>query len=79
MIAPVNGYSCEIHGYLEVASKQYPIARVDSKVVGLKSSVDLPPSEAEIVMFYDGEMDRTPVLLPEGSSASWRTIPYQCR
>ena len=28
-------------------------------------------------MFYDGEMERTRVLLPVGSSAEWGTIPYR--
>jgi hypothetical protein len=76
MLAPVDRYSCDIHGYLEVAGRQLPIARLHGTAVGLQEAVDLPPSEATIVMFYDGEMRRTPVLLPEGSRSAWIRIPY---
>jgi hypothetical protein len=76
MLAPVDRYSCDIYGYLEVEGRQFSIARLNGDIVGLRELADMPPGPATIVMFYDGEMKRTPVLLPAGISSTRPKTSY---
>ena len=77
MIALAQGHSSEIEGHLLVDGRQYPLARLGPEAIGLRIPQALSPSHAEIVLSIDGCVNRTPVYLHAGSSASSPFIPYR--
>jgi hypothetical protein len=63
-------YSAEIRLELRVAGRTLRLAQIAPEFVILKEVVDLPPSEAEIVMYVDGNERRWAVFLLDGLSAT---------
>ena len=77
MIAPANGYSSDIEGYLETGLGKFRLARINGERFGLHEPVNLPPGEAELVLSFDGIDERSRIMLPDGSSASEQFVAYR--
>ena len=77
MIAPSTSNPADVHGHLQVGTRKFPLSRVSAWALGLRQPVDLPPTEAMIVITFDDDEQWTRVVLGEGSSASSASVPYR--
>ncbi len=68
--SPVGtGYSANVRLELHVGQQIFELAEVAPESVFLRKPVTLPPSEAEVVMYVDGQRSVWQVELPDGLSA----------
>ena len=79
MIAPANGYSSDLEGFLHVGSARWAIRELGPDYCVLRSPAPTPPSDGEIVLTIDGEASRIPVVLPEGIDAAEARVTYRAR
>jgi hypothetical protein len=64
----VAGYSSEVKLFLIVEEKPYSLAQIGPDFVILREPTELPPTDAEVVMFIDvREQSRWPVTLVHGA------------
>ena len=69
MAQPVTeiGYSADVCLVLVVAGRTVPLWQIGPNSITLRDPVELPPCEAEIVMYVDGDERRWRVFLPYGA------------
>jgi hypothetical protein len=72
-----DSYSADFQGKLVIGSVSFPLARLDTQELGLATPVDLPPTDAEIVLVIDGREHRSAVRLDDGSCATSREVTYR--
>jgi hypothetical protein len=62
-------YSADVRIELNVNGFVLPLSQIGPDFVTLRTGIDHPPADAEIVMSIDGEVNRWNVHLPEGISS----------
>lgn len=77
MIAPTIRQPADVQGHLQVGKRKFPLSCISALALGLRQPVDLPPTEAMIVLTFDDDEQWTRVLLDEGSSATSASVPYR--
>ena len=77
MIAPTIPHPADVQGHLQVGTRKFPLSRMSPLALGLRQPVDLPPTEAMIVLTFDDDEQWTRVVLDEGSSATSASVPYR--
>jgi hypothetical protein len=65
-----TGYSANVRLELHVGDQIFELAEIAPDSVYLRKPVALPPSEAEVVMYVDGQRSVWQVDLPDGLSAA---------
>ena len=78
MDSTIHSDSATCQGHLVIGDHRFPLARLNPQAFELSKPVDLPRTEAELVVVIDGDERRTRVSLDEGSSASVEHVPYRC-
>lgn len=68
------GHSSDVRMHLIVNGDTIPLAQLGPDMVILDAPIELPPTDAEIVLSIDGRVDRWPVGLVEGASLDSKVI-----
>ena len=68
------GYSAEVRLHLEVAGRILELAQIGPDSVILRTTAEIHPCEAEVVMRVDGRQRRWPVYLPDGISSQAKRV-----
>ena len=68
MIASGSSHSSLVTLELLVGDRQIPLVQMSREFLISRDPVELPVSDAEILMHVDGKPTRMPVFLPEGCS-----------
>jgi hypothetical protein len=68
--AGYTGYSADIRIQLNLNGHKLNVAQLGPDFLTVRDVVEHPPTDAEIVMSIDGEVERWNVYLPEGISPS---------
>lgn len=72
----MEGYSAKVEIYLHVAGHKLNVARIRGGQLELRDKIDLPPSDAEVVINVDGQETKTPVVLKEGIDSSLELVEF---
>lgn len=72
----MKGYSAKVEIYLHVAGHKLNVARIRGGQLVLRDKIDLPPSDAEVVIKVDGQETKTPVVLKEGIDSSLALVEF---
>jgi hypothetical protein len=62
------GYSADVSLRMLVAGSTYELSHVAPDFVRLRTPVEIPPSDAEIIVSVDGRESTSRVRLPNGAS-----------
>jgi hypothetical protein len=65
-----NGYSADVRMHLSVNGQTIKIGQLGPNFIILDDALDLAPSQGEITMSIDGQVERWRVSLPDGISAN---------
>ena len=68
MIASGISHSSVVTLELLVGDRQIPLVQMSRDFLISRDAIELPASDAEILMHVDGKPTRMPVFLPEGCS-----------
>lgn len=71
-----NGYSPKVAIRLLVAGHNLNVARIGGGQLELRDKIDLPPSDAEVVISVDGRETVTPVTLISGIDSSCELVDF---
>jgi hypothetical protein len=71
-----NGYSPKVEIRLLVAGRNLNVARIGRGQLELRDRIDLPPSEAEVVITVDGVPSSKAITLPNGIDASRDLVSF---
>ena len=77
-----NGYSAYVRLNLLVGGETLELAAIGPGGIRLREHTELPPCDAEVIMYVDDFERRWPVYLPDGISANShevRTVPASPR
>jgi hypothetical protein len=68
-------HSADVQLSLNVAGRELPLSHVEPGCVILRTQIDLPPQDAEVIVTVDGRIHRRAVFLPNGISADQEIVP----
>jgi hypothetical protein len=71
-----NGYSPKVEIRLLVAGHKLNVARIGGGQLELRDKIDLPPSDAKVVISVDGRETVTPVVLTSGICSQLEFVEF---
>lgn len=69
-----TGHSAQVRLHLIVGDRTLELASIGPNGISLRETAELPPCEAEVVMYVDDFEDRWSVYLPDGITAQSRDV-----
>jgi hypothetical protein len=79
MDAIPDNYSATVKAHLIVGGQRLAIAKVGPSRCILRDMIDIPPTDAEIILSIDGDEQTWPVFLTNGVSRTSDVVLYRDR